>query len=260
MKQKYQIYIVTHKAYKMPESSIYKPIAVGNKKDNLKDIYLTDDTKDNISDKNYSFCELTAMYWIWKNTNSHFVGINHYRRYLTLTDDNINNNYFKFILNEDQLEDIFKNYDIILPKQKELLFSNVIKHYKRHHYLKDLLECKKIILEKYPEYVESFDNVMKSNKMYICNMLVTKKDIYDNYCNWLFTILFELEKKIDINDYSETQKRVFGFLAERLFNVWISKNNQYKIKEVNLLELEPEKQSIKKIIDKVLRRLLGKKL
>ena len=69
--------------------------------------------------------------------------------------------------------------------------------------------------------------------------IITKKHLFDEYMQWLFNILFTLEKRIDISNYDSYQKRVYGFLSERLFNVWIEKNkDRLKIKETTVIFLE----------------------
>ena len=78
---------------------------------------------------------------------------------------------------------------------------------------------------------------MNSRKLYIYNMFAMKKSLFDEYCAWLFDILFTLENRIDISDYDIYNARIFGFLSERLFNIWIEKK-QLKIKEVNVVFLE----------------------
>jgi len=56
------------------------------------------------------------------------------------------------------------------------------------------------------------------------NMLVMRRDLLDAYCTWLFDILFALEERLDISDYDAYNARVFGFIAERLLDVWIETN------------------------------------
>ena len=81
MEEKTKIYVATHKEAKMPTNSMYIPIRVGAALNENDFKYLRDDTGDNISTKNKNFCELTAIYWIWKNDKSDIVGLTHYRRY-----------------------------------------------------------------------------------------------------------------------------------------------------------------------------------
>ena len=78
-----------------------------------------------------------------------------------------------------------------------------------------------------------------------------KKKFFDEYCKWLFSILFELEKRIDISNYNQYEARVFGFIAERLLNVWFEKQ-QLKVKEMSVVFLE--KQNWPKKITEFLKR------
>ena len=85
-----KIVVATHKKYIMPTDSMYVPIHVGaeGKKDsngNKLDLgYIKDNTGNNISKKNASFCELTGLYWAWKNLDADFVGLVHYRRHFSM--------------------------------------------------------------------------------------------------------------------------------------------------------------------------------
>ena len=96
---------------------------------------------------------------------------------------------------------------------------------------------------------------MQGKILHLYNMFVIKKSLFEEYCHWLFTILFELEKKIDVSTYDSYQKRVFGFIAERLFNVWLQKNN-IKLKEVEVVSLEKQ-NIIFKVLKFIIRKLMG---
>ena len=105
-----------------------------------------------------------------------------------------------------------------------------------------------------PEYLESFDAVMKGRKLHLYNMFVMSSEKASEYCHWLFSILFELEQRIDITQYDNYQKRVFGFIAERLFNVWIL-YNQLNVKYLPVVNLDGE-NLIKKGLNLLKRKFL----
>lgn len=235
---KVKIFVATHKKADFPKYKIYTPIQVGAElKEKLG--YINDNEGDNISSKNPNFCELTAIYWIWKNDNSDVVGLTHYRRYFF---KNRRSNSLENVLEKKDIDKIFEKYNIILPKKAKL--KNTVKnHYDKFHKIKDLEECGKIIERICPEYIDAYHTVLKKKKIYIYNMVITKKELFDQYCNWLFNILFELEKNLDLSDYDDYNKRVYGFLSERLFNVWIEKNkNILKIKNSVVMNSEDKKK------------------
>ncbi len=249
-KSNIKIYIVTHKKIKVPALDGYEIIQVGTKQnENLG--YLRDNTGDNISIKNPNYCELTALYWMWKNSASNIIGLVHYRRYFfsNAYSKNINN-----ILNEEEIEKIMQEYDIIIPKENFIYKYNIEEQYKSEHNIEDYIMCKKIIEQNTPEYLEAFDIVSKRKYFYPYNMFIMKKEKLNEYAEWLFSILFELEKNIDISQYSDYNKRVYGFLAERLFNVWLEKNNELKIKKnyVNNIESIPIIDNFKNMIKKIM--------
>ena len=219
------IYIATQRNIGEFKNSCYKPIYVGAAllpKATLDCMnYQRDDTDDNISMKNKSFCELTALYWMWKNNESDIVGLMHYRRYLSTKKYC---NRLDDILTEDDIQKKLEGYDIILPK-KYCVYGKVIDQYSTGQYSKDLELAGDIIKKNYSDFYSDYIDIIHSDSLYICNMFIAKKDLVDQYCNWLFPILFELENEIDITEYSTSEKRVYGYIAERLFNVWIKHEN-----------------------------------
>ena len=142
------IYVMTHKKFECPKIKGYLPLHVGKKgKDDIG--YKTDDTGENISDKNANYCELTGLYWAWKNdTNSDIVGISHYRRYFTKAHISRKEKYY---INENDIEKILGQYDVILPK-KEIYKETANEQYcLEAGFMKDLDILRDIILDKYPE-------------------------------------------------------------------------------------------------------------
>ncbi|CVH78750.1 hypothetical protein BN3662_03003 [Clostridiales bacterium CHKCI006] len=221
------IYIATHKQFDVPNMKGYIPLHVGAyNKDNIG--YVTDNTGDNISQLNPFFCELTGLYWIWKNVHCEYVGLVHYRRYFSLLDN------FGEIISTDRMLDILKTSDVIVPYPKKFNV-NIKTQYWMSHYLSDLLKVKKIIAEIHPEYIKAFNWVMSQKQFHPYNMFVAKKEIIDKYCEWLFSILFEFQNSIDISDYNPYQSRLYGFISERLFNVWLKqeKLNTFELPVVN---------------------------
>ena len=93
-------------------------------------------------------------------------------------------------------------------------------YYAKYHYEKDFYALREVIEDLFPAYLESFDKVMDGKEMFAYNMFITTRHQMDSYCEWIFKVLFELESRIDISTYNDTQKRIFGCLSERMFNVY----------------------------------------
>ena len=119
---------------------------------------------------------------------------------------------------------------MLLPKKRNYYIETVRSQYEHAHCKSDLDEAERVVKEMYPPYAESFSKVMNRKKLHILNMFVMKKNLFDTYCAWLFAILSELEKRIELIGRSVYEKRVFGFLAERLFNVWLEMRKEYEAK------------------------------
>lgn len=209
-----KIFAMTHKEFDVPKDAMYIPLHVGHKQAKLDFGYRGDDTGDNISQLNCYYAELSGVYWVWKNYHdAEYVGICHYRRFLTNEDG--------YVFTEKQYEEILQEYDIITTKQLELPNSY---HYGfgAHHKVETLDETGRIIHEKYPEYYEAFVDLVHKNKTYFGNIMVAKKQLFDEYASWLFDIFFELQNRIDLTFEDDYHKRVFGFISEFLLYVWVT--------------------------------------
>ena len=243
---KTKIYIATHKKIETQKEEGYTPIQVGAEI-NEELPYLKDNTGDNISKKNKNYCELTALYWIWKNTSEDIVGLTHYRRFF------FKNILSKQLLKIKDIEKILTRNDIILPNKVHLDIT-IEEHYKKYHHIEDLQKCKKIIEKMYPEYKEAFEKILKRKSLYAFNMFIMNKNKFNDYMEWLFNIFNELEKTIDISGYDEYNKRIYGFLSERLFNVWIEKQN-LKVKEMVVLNIQENRgKQIKEYLKTLIKR------
>ena len=234
-----KIIVATHKKYKMPEDKMYIPVQVGAEGKEKIEGYQPDNVGENISIKNPYFCELTGLYWAWKNMDSDYIGLVHYRRHFTESQKvpKDEGSKFNILLNKEEIEKILENTDVILPQKRKYYIENLYDHYKHTMYIEPLDETRKIIEEKYHEYLEEFDKLHKRTSAHMFNMFVMKKEILNDYCTWLFDILFELEKRIDVSQYDAFHARFFGRVSELLLDVWINKNN-INYKEVKVIDMQ----------------------
>jgi len=164
------------------------------------------------------------------------VGFVHYRRYFSGERAQLGS---KRISSDEEYLALLKKYDCIVPKKRKYYIETIYNHYKNAHFSKDLDLTRQVLCERAPDYIEAFDNFMSHTSLYLFNMFVMRKELFYNYCDWLFDILFTLDKRIDISSYDKYQTRVFGFLAERLFNVWLMKNN-ISLFEIKIVNIEKE--------------------
>lgn len=256
--KKIKIIVATHKKYKMPEDDMYIPLYVGSKgKESIG--FERDDSGINISEKNPYFCELTGLYWAWKNLNADYIGLAHYRRHFTCSRKipKREEKKFEILLNKKQVNEILDNTDIILPKKRKYYIENLYDHYKHTMYIEPLDETRKIIQQQCPEYINEFDKLHKRTSAHMFNMFVMKKEYLDNYCEWLFNILFELEKRISSKQFDSFHSRFYGRVSELLLDVWINTNN-LKYEEVKIMDMQ-KINWLKKGVAFLMAKFVGKK-
>lgn len=208
-----EIYTITHKPFTPPADPMYIPLHVGRA--NSADLgYLGDDTGDSISEENPFFCELTGMYWIWKNNcRADYIGICHYRRYLISKQG--------MIFTQAELNQILSHYDIVTTKMLTLTCSYE-KGFSENHHSKDLETTEAVLREKYPSCYPVYKKLVQGPNTYFGNIFITSRALYARYCQWLFDILFEVKRRTDFTGYNNYQKRLLGFLSEFLQTVWIT--------------------------------------
>lgn len=233
-----KIIVASHKKYWMPADDIYLPLHVG--KEGKADIgFIGDNTGDNISNKNANYCELTGLYWAWKNLPAEYIGLCHYRRYFTRSNPRSCSKKKQVILTKAEWEELLNEHPIIVPDKRKYYIETNRSHYNHSHYAKDLDMTEKIIQEKYPQYSEAFSKVMERTWAHMFNMFVMRRDYFDEYCNWLFDVLQELEKRTDITDYDVVEARIYGYISELLLDVWLE-TNKLEYYEQNVAFLEPQ--------------------
>ena len=252
------IVVATHKEYRMPDDSMYLPLYVGAE-GNKPIGYAQDNRGDNISIKNPYFSELTGLYWAWKNLDADYIGLVHYRRHFTISSivPKEENRKFSILLSKEQAEKLLKKYDVILPKKRHYFIENLYSHYEHTMYVEPLYITGEIIKEKYPAYSTEFNRLHKRTSAHMFNMMIMKKDILNDYCKWLFDILFELEKRADVSQYDSFHARFFGRISELLLDVWINTNN-IKYEEVKVIDMQGINW-VKKAKSFLLAKFTGKK-
>lgn len=238
-----KVIVITYKDCDMPSDSMYFPICVGAGRDTLAYKFTPDNTGDNISDKNSQYSEFTALYWAWKNLDCDYLGLAQYRRHMTLRrfGKSLDN-----VLTTEEALNILKTNDAVAVCRK---YPETVKnHYINcHHNLKEMMSrhielLREIIGEMAPDYIDEFDTVMNGHKAYMFNMFIMKKADADEYCEWIFPILFEIERKI--KDTELEYPRLVGTLGEFLLSMWFLKNKK-KVKTVRLYQPELKSQILR---------------
>lgn len=232
-----KILVCCHKDDVMATKEPYMPIHVG-KAISDKNLHIVgDDSGDNISAMNPSFCELTGMYWAWKNMHPvDYIGLCHYRRYFNFHERSVfcadstivkTESFDALNLEIPDLYQIFQHYDVVLSKPIHYPYSLFI-DYSVCHISDDLRTVRSIINDLYPDYLNAFDEVIENNnRLSHYNMMVVPWNVFDEYCHWLFNILFEAQRRIDITGYNSVQKRIWGYMAERLLNVYVKHHKMH---------------------------------
>lgn len=183
-----------------------KDIQVGAALTKKKIADITDFSGDNISKKNRQYCELTALYWIWKNDKNDYAGLCHYRR--------------RFVLTEEEIERLVSSCVDVVVTNPVVNVPDVLTMYRKNHSYHDWEIMKDGIRRLCHEYLTSLAYVEKSNYYIPYNMFIMRRDILNHYCEWIFPILdyceAMCEQKGDVY-----QNRYIGFLAERLMTVYL---------------------------------------
>lgn len=177
---------------------------------------LQDNTGDNISDRNGNYSELTGLYWMWKNRimkQDHiadgYFGLAHYRRFLELSDDDLS----RLTAND---------IDAVLPYPMPYE-PNIEAHHLR--YLSDV-EWKAVLQaleELEPEYAKALSWFLKQEYMYNYNIILAKGKVINEYCRWLFPILFRIEEIIN-PDGCKVPNRYIGYIGETLESLYFMYN------------------------------------
>lgn len=174
---------------------------------------------ENISEKNKQFCELTGLYWIWKNAREDYVGLVHYRRH--------------FLLPDNWLERMEANkVDVILPVPLYVAPS-IAENYKERHTASDWEYLMAYFEKNLPEEFEAAEQFFSGNLYSPCNMFIASKEVLDWLCEWMFPILFAVAAHGGERD-DAYQNRYPGFVSERLITYYFeSRRDRFRVVYAN---------------------------
>lgn len=247
------IYVCCHNECTLPENELLIPIQAGRKAAGFALNMPGDDQGENISRRNGNYCELTVLYWAWRNTKDNCLGLCHYRRFFNLANqetelDSFENFSVRSGHTTEKLNRLMSEYDLILPQAKiKNGGSSLYQLYGAAHQIEDLDLALAIIRDVYPQMISAAETaIFNQPRAYYKNMMIAHRPFVDDYCRWLFDVLRRLDCLIypQLAARSAYQQRVYGFLAERLFNIFLEdyrRRHSLRIKEVPLLlYTEPE--------------------
>lgn len=232
LKNRTRILVCCHKQDLMATEPPYMPVQVGKALSDTDLGIAGDDTGDNISAKNRTYCEMTGLYWAWKNLkDAEIIGLCHYRRYFDFHRQIKPGLYCQAVpssrfavtdlgIPERILERVAKG-GIIAASGRSFRFSNMVQYCVNHSSM-DFRVLEQVVREKSDDetYMVFRSALYGSNRLSPYNMFIMRREDFDEYCSWVFPILEETESRLSIRDYPDYQKRVFGFMAERLLNVF----------------------------------------
>jgi len=227
-----KIFIMTHKDFNLKRrNSVYTIVADDKsqlkKKYNLSIIYAENGKLYKLK---RAYGEMSKLYYIYQlyktgEMNSKYIGLNHYRR------------YFKFNDDIPDLDDIFKNYDVILNRPR-VIKKGMRKQFCKWHICKNYDEIIDIIKDIKPDYYESANKTIKLTKIHYHNLFIMKKSDFFKYCEFMYDVLFEFDRRHNLTSDEDVlkyvknnfyQSRLQGFLSERIANIFYF-NNFKKIK------------------------------
>lgn len=222
-----RIFIVTHKPCSIPSDGVMTPIHVGRAVSPYK-VEMSwmqgDDTGDHISSKNGSYCEMTAHYWIWKNVHdTEYVGVCHYRR------------FFAIDISEDDIEEVMADADVLMVEPSWHMDS-VYAYFAKFMGAENMTILWMVMKRLYPEYAETLEQVCDGVKFHPFNMMLCKKELFDEYCEWIFSVLGECEKYVKPSPYTNG-RRALAYMAELLTGVYFI-YKRMKIKTVPYCKIE----------------------
>lgn len=244
------IVVAGHKQYWTPGDSVYVPVQAGSSGKPSLDGWQRDDQGENISSSNPRYCELTALYWAWKNLQSDYLGLAHYRRHFAGSDE-------RGVMTGEEAFGLLEKAPVILPKKRHYVVETVGNHYAHTFDQSHLEALHEALLEVSPATIPAFEKHLSGRSAHIWNMFIMRRDLADAYCEWLFPVLHSVELRIDFTGMTPFEERVIGRLSERLLDPWLVQHDLQYV-ETNVVSLEGE-SLLKKASGVLQAKFLGRK-
>jgi len=241
------VFIAAHKDYSFPSDPVYQPIHVGRATAKAALPFPGDDSGESISARNDTYCELTGLYWIWKNSDHDAYGLVHYRRYFAGAEDHP--------ATGADLEYLLDRCDVVVPKRRHYVVQTVRQQYAGAHHRNDLEVTREAVVAVDTVYAKAFDRVLSARSLSLYNMFLMRRALLDEYCDWLFQVLDIAGSRIPLNSYGPGQRRVLGYLGERLLNVWLAAHPNLSV--LHQPVHETEKRSLLRAGSGMLGRMVG---
>ena len=240
-----KLYVSCHKPFDIPAHPLLCPIQVGVAlSENRFEGMLSDAQGENISRLNPQYCELTAQYWAWKNDTADWQGFFHYRRFLypdvqaarPYRIENVPTLPLLEKLGYNSFAETIQQYDMICPI-REQMYVSVRQHYAEapFHHQADLERMERILYQMYPAYQPAAQAYLDGTVHYFGNLYIFSRKQFERYCAWLFPLLAEFDRQTDLTGYTTQERRVDGYLAERLFGIYLTHVKQNEL--LRMLEL-----------------------
>ena len=262
--QDIRIFVSAHADTNYFDSDVLQMVQVGSSRTQQRLPYcFYDDQGDNISNLNPMYCELTSQYWAWKNADASYYGFCHYRRYFNFSDTRYPENdwgeiieksfdadaQMRYGLDDESIRRAIDGYDVITTEFKKLSSfpgetTTPIEHWHAAAslYDEDLIDTLAIVCELHPDYSDDVAAFASGETSCFCNMFIMRKEIFDDYCSWLFPILERFCETHDMSRYSRESLRTPGHLGERLLNIYLMHcqrlNPDLKMKQCQCVHFE----------------------
>lgn len=241
-----RIVVAAHKRYRMPEDEMYLPLEVGAALRNEHTGYQRDDTGENISGLNAGFCELTGLYWAWRNLKDDYIGLAHYRRHFRTRNIAMGDKWAR-VLKKRELAPALGRVRVFVPRARRYYIETLYSHYAHTHDARHLDQAREIIAERFPAYLDSCDRAYGRRSGCMFNMMIMDRDCLNAYCEWLFAILFEMQNRMGETALSAFDGRFYGRVSEILLNVWLEeqlragKLTRAQIRAIPYMHMEKER-------------------